>query len=61
MEHIELNFRKLLKKHTKTFEDYISKLQKSLLLDNDLNDYDEAKKKYKELYNQLLKEQEESL
>lgn len=61
IEHIELNFRKLLKRHKKTFEDYIIKLQKTLLTDNNLTDYEDAKNKYRMTYNKLLNEKEEDI
>lgn len=61
IEHIELNFRILLKKNSKTFKLYIQKLSKSLLEEYNIEDYEEAKKKYKEVYNELQKSKEEDV
>lgn len=55
IEHIELNFRKLIKKNKKTFDDYINNEQKTLLSKHKFKNYDEfiaaLKKKYDELVN----------
>ena len=55
IEHIELNFRKLIKKHQKSFEEYISREQKTLLNKHNFKNYDEfiaaLKNKYEELEN----------
>ena len=55
IEHIELNFRKLIKKNKKVFDDYISNEQKTLLSKHKFKNYDEfivaLKKKYDELVN----------
>lgn len=64
MEHIELNFRYLIRKNAKTFEQYIVKEQGKLLSElneNNISSYDAAKKRYKELYNDLEKQKEESI
>lgn len=53
IDHIKLNFRKLVKKHTKTFENYIEKLQHELLEKNDIKDYRECKDKYRKAYLEL--------
>ena len=55
IEHIELNFRKLIKRNKKVFDDYISNEQKTLLSKHKFKNYDEfivaLKKKYDELVN----------
>ena len=55
IEHIELNFRKLIKKYRKSFEDYISHEQRTLLNKNNFKNYNEfivaLNKKYDELVN----------
>ena len=64
MEHIELNFRHLIRKNAKSFEQYISKEQENLLNDlneNNISSYDAAKRRYKELYNELEKQKEENI
>ena len=61
IEHIELNFRKLIRKHQKTFESYISKEQKTLLHKNNFKNYDQFTKALKEKYDELVMSQEESI
>lgn len=61
IEHIELNFRMLLKKNDKQFKAYITKLSKSLLEEYNIEDYEDAKRKYKEAYNELEKAKDESV
>ena len=61
IEHIELNFRRLIKKNDKVFKAYISKLAKSLMEEYNIEDYEEAKKKYKDAYNELQSSKEESV
>lgn len=61
IEHIELNFRKLIKKYQKTFEEYINKEQHNILAKNNFKNYDEFITKLKEKYNELLESQEEDL
>ncbi len=51
--HIELNFRKLIKKYTKNFNDYISRLQKEVLLENKVINYEDCLGKLKIAYNEL--------
>lgn len=48
--HIELNFRKLIKRHEKKFIDYIKKLERDVKLENDIIDYDDCLSKLKEAY-----------
>ena len=61
IEHIELNFRKLIKKHKKAFEDYINKEQHSLLSKNNFKNYDDMIAALKRKYNELVESQEEDL
>lgn len=61
IEHIELNFRILLKKNDKQFKIYISKLTKKLMEEYNIEDYEDAKKKYKEAYNELENSQKEDV
>lgn len=61
IEHIELNFRKLIKKYQKEFEDYIDKEQKTLLSKNNFKNYDEFIKALKEKYDELVNSNEEDL
>ena len=61
IEHIELNFRKLIKKYKGTFEQYIKKEQDTLLCNNNFKNYDEFIKALKKQYKELLESEEESL
>jgi hypothetical protein len=54
IQHIELNFRKLIKKYEKKFEEYISNLQKKVMSENDIKDYDDCLDKLKIVYNDLV-------
>jgi hypothetical protein len=53
IEHIGLNFRKLIKKHENHFTDYISKLQAEVKFENKINSYEECLEKLKVTYNEL--------
>lgn len=61
IEHIELNFRKLIKKYKSTFEQYIKKEQDTILSDNNFKNYDEFRTALKKQYKELLESEEESL
>ena len=61
IEHIELNFRKLIKKHQKDFEAYIEKEQQTLLSKNNFKNYDEFIKALKKKYDELVNSNEEDL
>lgn len=50
IEHIELNFRKLIKKYEKDFNEYISDLKKKVMLENKINNYEDCLEKLKEVY-----------
>ena len=53
IQHIELNFRKLMKKYEKKFNDYISKLQDEVKSENKINNYEDCFNKLKEAYENL--------
>lgn len=61
IEHIELNFRKLIKKYRKEFEQYVSKEKEEALNKNGFKDYDELVKTYKDKYAEYISGKEESL
>lgn len=50
VEHIELNFRKLIKKYERDFNNYIYKLQKDALEDNKIENYEDCIKKLENAY-----------
>jgi hypothetical protein len=53
IEHIELNFRKLIKKHEKEFIHYIEELRNEVMSKNQINNYDECLEKLKNAYTKL--------
>ena len=61
MEHIELNFRQLMKKHAKKFESFIAKEQERLCDKYEVKDYKDAKLSYKEKYNDLKEAEKETI
>lgn len=61
IEHIELNFRKLIRKHQKNFEEYISKEQKTLLNKNNFKSYNDFTIALKEKYEELVNNKEEDI
>jgi len=61
IEHIELNFRKLIKKYKSTFEQYIKKEQETILSSNNFKNYDEFIVALKNQYKELAESEEESL
>ena len=61
IEHIELNFRKLIKKYRKEFEQYAAKEKEELLKKNNFKDYEELAKSYKTKYEEYVSGKEESL
>lgn len=61
IEHIELNFRKLIKKYQKNFEDYISHEQHTLLNKNNFKNYDQLILALKSKYNELILSDEEDM
>ncbi len=50
IQHIELNFRKLIKKYERNFNSYISKLQKQIMAENQTKTYIECLEKLKIAY-----------
>lgn len=54
VEQIELNFRKLIKKHRRTFNNYIVKLQHNAKIKHNINNYSDCLAKLKSLYVDLL-------
>jgi hypothetical protein len=50
IEHIELNFRKLIKKHQRNFTDYITGLQRKIASENGIDDYEDCLEKLKVAY-----------
>lgn len=61
IEHIELNFRKLIKKYEKKFENYISDLQKQLMNESKITGYQDCIKKLKAAYTKLNDYQKENV
>lgn len=61
IEHIELNFRKLIKKYRKEFEQYVSKEKEEALNKNGFKDYDELVKTYRAKFEEYTSGKEESL
>lgn len=61
IEHIELNFRKLIKKYHKEFEQYVSKEKEEALSKNGFKDYDELIKIYRTKFGEYTSGKEESL
>lgn len=61
IEHIELNFRKLIKKHQKEFEQYIDNEKQTLLSKNNFKDYDEFNAALDKKYDELVNSNEEDL
>lgn len=59
--HIELNFRKLIKNNSKKFEEYIKKIRKEYSKQYNVNSYNDCIKKLEEAYEELDKQQEESI
>lgn len=53
VEHIELNFRKLIKKNEKKFANYILKLQKEAMVQNKIKNYFECLEKLQSSYIEL--------
>ena len=50
IDHIELNFRKLIRKYEKKFIAYISKLQKQSMIENGIKNYQDCLEKLKSIY-----------
>ena len=61
IEHIELNFRKLIKKYSKQLNNYISKLQKEEKEKNNISSLKDCNDKLQTAYLELVINQQESL
>ena len=61
IEHIELNFRKLIKKHEKEFNEYIEDLQDKVKKDNQITDYNDCLEKLKIAHAELDEIHEEDI
>lgn len=61
IQHIELNFRKLIKKHSKKFIAYIDKLEKEVLIENGVNNYEDCLRKLKYVYDELVLADKENI
>jgi len=61
IRHIELNFRKLIRIYSKKFNDYILKLQKEVMLANNINNYEECLEKLKSAHIDLKNASRESI
>ena len=61
VQHIELNFRKLIRKNARKFEHYISKMKREVKKDNGFKNYDDCVEKIRETYIELKKESEEDV
>ena len=53
IDHIELNFRRLIKKHEKKFNAYISKIQKQSMAENKIKNYQDCLDRLKTTYIEL--------
>lgn len=61
IEHIELNFRKLIKKNEKAFVNYVSKLQKEVMTENKILNYEDCLEKLKVAYVNFLNSDKETI
>lgn len=61
VQHIELNFRKLINKHEKRFVNYISELQKRVVLENNVASYEDCLDKLKIAYREFNAVNRESI
>ena len=61
IEHIELNFRKLIKRHQKEFEQYVAKEKENLLSKSGFKDYDDMISTFKTRYGNDVSNFKESL
>lgn len=61
IKHIELNFRRLIRKHENTFSTYIETTQKSIIQKNNVNSYEECLKLLKQSYYELNELNKESI
>ncbi|MBO4245438.1 MAG: hypothetical protein J5892_01705 [Bacilli bacterium] len=61
IEHIELNFRKLIVKYQKSLECYLNVEKKKIVSTNKFEDYEDFFKEYQKLYNEIEKANSESI
>ena len=61
INHIALNFRKLIRKYSKDFDSYIEKLQKNVRKENNIKDYSDCIKKLKIEYTKMEELEDESI
>lgn len=61
IQHIELNFRRLIKKYKKNFESYILKLKKQIMEDNNIKSYEECLPLVNDAYRELEKAKKENI
>ena len=61
ISHIELNFRKLIKKNSSKFSKYILDLQKKLKSENNIKDYNDCFTKLKSKYIELTAKEQETV
>jgi len=61
VEHIELNFRKLIKKNAKTFEKYIVGVQNKIKTEKGIESYKKSLNKLKETYEELTNKEKENI
>ena len=61
IEHIELNFRKLIRKNEKKFTAYINDLQKKAMADNQVNNYMDCLEKIQNAYQDIHNANRESV
>lgn len=61
IEHIELNFRKLIKKYHNNFEQYITNEQQTLLSKNNFKNYDEFNAALNKIYDELVNSNKEDI
>ena len=59
--HIELNFRKLIRKYSKKFEEYVKKLRKDYEKKYNIETYRDCIKKLEDAYDELAKASEEDI
>ena len=59
--HIELNFRKLIRKYSKKFEDYVKKIRRDYAKEYEVETYRDCLKKLENAYEELIKAQEEDV
>lgn len=61
IQHIDLNFRKLIRKYAKNFETYLNNLKSEIKHSLNINGYDECLTKIAESYTELYAKQRESI